>query len=186
MTLALSTFSDPSRGVMGTGVGLLLNQEEGALTHGYRTQKMGRESVARIIPKIEQIVEKIGPTRIVCDEDLAWAFYTIPHTVVEAGSNSRLRKMAQKLARAKLYGVELKKAVLIGDEISNKRAQLIHITAKKSGYSELGIRKMLAEYGLVSTKEVTTDIFQAVISKARSKTLAKLYNDKAHANHAKQ
>lgn len=187
MTLAISAYSDPKNRVEGTGVGVVLDRPNGdMLTHGYRTSTRGRGAAARVLPKLEKLVERTGPVHAVCDEELSWLFYTIDHSVLETSPENPVYRRAQKGARARLYGVKLKRAVLVGDTISNKRAQLIHVAAKKSGYTERAIRKMLAEYGLVSTSEVTTDIFRTVISKARSKTLASLYNDKVNANHAIQ
>ena len=82
-------------------------------------------------------------------------------------------------ARAACWGVSLNEYAFIpGLPVESKKAQKLHIIAKKSGFTPGALRLFLSEYGMISTKEVTNAIYDRVRRRLQSNSIADLYNQK--------
>lgn len=98
---------------------------------------------------------------------------------IKGHSGIKYNVKADKLAKAEMAGVELTDHTYTGQPITSSEIRRLWQCAQNSGYLEEGVRFILGEYGIVSTKDITTGIYSEIMSKLQSKTLAKMYNAKA-------
>jgi len=157
-------------------VGAVYDKGEKTLTKGIRQPSW------RMLTKIvRELLDQTIVGQIICDRQVAENLGDVGAELI-VDPSSELYEVANRAARARLWGAELSTPITVAEEVSSDRAQLIHIAAKESGYTEAGLRHMLAEYGAVSATEVTKDHFNRVLKKARSEALATVYNDKVDPN----
>jgi ribonuclease HI len=100
-------------------------------------------------------------------------------TKIKAHSGDYWNDKADKIARARMIGTELVEGAYSGDPILKKEIARLWATAHEAGYLEEGMRMMMGEYGIVSTKDITSGIYDEILNKASSKVLAKMFNGRA-------
>lgn len=82
-------------------------------------------------------------------------------------------------ARAAAWGVRLNASSFVpGPSISTQKAQGLHKRASRNGFSEGALRLLLSEYGLISTGGVTSAIYDDLVNRLSSETVAKIYNER--------
>lgn len=64
-----------------------------------------------------------------------------------------------------------------GNKITQNQVKRLWIIARENGYCEEGVRAVLAEYGLESSKSVTTPVYEEIVDKLSSRALSRIYND---------
>jgi hypothetical protein len=94
-----------------------------------------------------------------------------------------LRRWARRIALAGAIGIELrnlKSEEQIDNEggaISEGRQRAFWMSARDNGFTEVGARRLLAEYGIVSVKDASPRIWKAIYKKINSSALAEVYNN---------
>lgn len=185
MIIGAAIYSDDKRRVLGYGAGLVLRDPSQNL---FTASKISDHDDAEdrlslwLARKIAEIKTHIDGSPLVVTGGYTYPLLDpwLPEVTVKADEESDVYVHAYRQSRAALYGVSLSSStILVGNPVSSKRAQYLHMQAKESGYTEMGIRLLLSEYGIVSTKEVTTHIFRSVLMKVQSSVLAQRYNKNA-------
>lgn len=101
------------------------------------------------------------------------------HVLIEVDSDDTLFDALTREARAAAWGVTLNpNSIIAGPPITSNRVQSLHIAASNSGYSRGGMRFLLAQYGIISAKEVTNEVYVDVLRALKEPVLADLYNEK--------
>lgn len=97
--------------------------------------------------------------------------------------DSELRNWARRIAIAGAIGVDLRnlkskdQIESEGGPISEGRQKAFWMSAREHGFTEVGARRLLAEYGVVSAKDLSKRIWKPVYKKINSSALAEVYNN---------
>jgi hypothetical protein len=94
-------------------------------------------------------------------------------------NNQKILTELKSKARAAAWSLRLNpQAFVPGPSVSTEKAQSLHRRAYRNGFTEGGIRLLLSEYGLISTKEVTSAIYDKLRNRFSSEAVAKIYNER--------
>lgn len=103
-------------------------------------------------------------------------------SVAASYCEGRLNRWARRIAICKMIDYpfkHLKPEAKIEKEgrISDRKRAAFWAAARNSGYSDAGVRKLLWDHGVVSSKDITEPEFDSIMTKAESKTIQTMYDE---------